>query len=189
MRRVTFLALLPLGCAQESIPISGAAPIFEKSRSICEVMANPGAYLDQPVLIRGIYLAEYHQKVLFDTQCTRWEIGIRSSAPLSDDPQAKRVLLDATRTNRYARIPVVYYGTLQSSPLIANCEDPSCFTYTLESAQLRAARLPKNGENSGRIPGTQYLLGRTNEIVSSGDTMSFGDTVPGTQYLIPPPRS
>lgn len=116
--------------------------IFQKASPICSVLSNPGPYIDKQVVISGLYLAEPHQQVLFDRNCNRLAIGLRGPARGSADQQADSTLRLALQRNSTARVPVVYSGILKSHPLIVGCSMAYCFTYTLEGAQLMAARLP-----------------------------------------------
>lgn len=141
MRYLVITALFLTACVHEARRDDRVASVFRQAQSVCSVLDNPSEYLGKHVLVRALYLAEPHGRILFDRDCPQGEIAVRPSL-VRDDRQARIIMQSVLRRNKTARIPVVYFGVIEADPLIANCSESSCFTYRLEDARLMAARVP-----------------------------------------------
>lgn len=136
------------GCAQHDYQPEFPA-LRAQARSICEIMAEPARYLGQRIMVRGTYVQDPHHTYLSDNDCPDWEFNIRGSRS-QDNKRARRILRRLSRKYPTVEAPVVYLATFTSRPLITVCiPEPSCYTYHLEDAQLRAA-LPQSQRDKSK---------------------------------------
>lgn len=139
MKGVVLIAALVSGCAVHHEPSRKFASLQLEAKSLCEVMANPRLYVKQRVMIKGIYVREPHQRVLYDADCPQWDFRVSHAFTVDGDPTAERLIKRAAKQDPTVSIPVIYYGTLAARVVIVGCTEPSCHSYSLQDAQLLAA--------------------------------------------------
>lgn len=137
-------AVLPIlaivgGCASEesrghnpSSPAAGAT-------TVCEVMAQPDAYVGRQVTVRGLYAQGPHGRLLHDRSCPEWDFKVSLSLRADGDPAAERLVRRAFREKPAESIPVIISGTLSARAVITGCTRPSCREYSLQDARILAA--------------------------------------------------
>jgi len=117
----------------------------QEAKTLCEVMADPHAYEGRRIMMKGLYVQEVHQRVLYDAGCPKWEFRVGHSLTAKEDRAAARMIDHAAKKDISVSIPVIYAGIFTVKPFIIGCSDRDCYHYSLEEAQLLAASPRRNG--------------------------------------------
>jgi hypothetical protein len=146
MRGVVLILILAASCATRQAPRREFVSVQAQAVSVCEVMADPNSYVGRRIVIKGIYFAEPHQRLLFNDSCPTSALRVVHSLRSDGDPRAEAIVNKARKRHRTVNIPVVYSGIFTANVFIQGCIKPSCFRYSLEESQLLAASLTKPAE-------------------------------------------
>jgi hypothetical protein len=141
MKRLAAAALCLSGCAQGPAP-GGAKEVFDRATPFCTLMADPMPHVGQPVLVSGLYVASPHGGLIYSADCETREIELHGEVGLKHDKRAERIWDRALRRDDSVRVPVVYRGVLAARHFIATCPAIGCWRFSIERAQLVAAREP-----------------------------------------------
>lgn len=139
MKRAIFIVFFISGCAVHGKRGQEFASLQSDAKSICEVMADPGAYAGRRIVIKGTYFREPHRRLIYDENCPDFDLGVSHSSRLEGDPAAERRVRRSLRAKPTGKIPVVYSAVLTPKALVGGCAEPSCYEYSLQEAQLLAA--------------------------------------------------
>lgn len=133
------LSIILMGCGSSQQPPRRFSSLQFAAKPFCEVMINPRPYVGRRILIKGIYVREPHQRILYDSACPQWEFRVSHSLKIDSNRAAERMVERAAKKDPTVSIPVVYYGTMTADLIISGCAKPSCYRYSLQDAQLLAA--------------------------------------------------
>jgi hypothetical protein len=139
MRSLVVACILASACSAERAPPQKFASLQLEAKTLCEVMADPGRYAGRRIMMKGLYVQELHQRVLYDANCREWDFRVSHSLALASDAAAKNRVKQAAKKDPTVSIPVVYIGTFTMSHFLLDCTDRDCYRYSLEEAQLLAA--------------------------------------------------
>jgi hypothetical protein len=142
MKRALIACLFAASCAAQGERPDEFQPLQARAKSVCEVLADPQAYVGRRITITGIYFAEPHQRLLVDDDCPDGSLPT-SHSKADGNPRAERLVERYRKRHATVRIPVVYSAILTGKSIIAGCSSPSCYRYALEEARLLAAAPPR----------------------------------------------
>jgi hypothetical protein len=108
------------------------------AKSVCEVMADPDAYVGRRIVVTGIYFATPHERLLVGRGCDA-SFRVSEAMEIDGNPGAEAIVARFRRRHQTVRIPVVYSGDFTAHDVIFGCTKPSCRRYALEESQLLAA--------------------------------------------------
>jgi hypothetical protein len=115
------------------------ASLQAKAVSVCKVMSSPTLYVNQRIIVHGLYFSEPHQRLLYDHTCPDLSLRVSHSLQRDGDHGAELIVERFRKKHQTVKIPVIYSGVLTAAVLINGCTRPSCYTYSLEESQLLAA--------------------------------------------------
>jgi hypothetical protein len=144
MIRAILLVFLISGCSAYNADSPGFLVLRESSKSVCEVMNEPGRYVGRRILIRGIYFREPHRRLIYDDNCPKLDLSVSRSARESGNRIAERLVRRSFKIKPTGMIPVVYSAVLTSKVIDSRCSKPSCHEYSLQDARLLAAYPPRD---------------------------------------------
>jgi hypothetical protein len=129
MKRALILCMLASGCAAGPGPGPEFLRLKAQSKTICEIMNFPGAYIGQRVTVRASYFNTPHELLLFDDHCKKWtfRLGLREWVK-GDQPKQN--------------MKVIYSGLFTTETIMMHCPDRECFRYLLEDSLLLATSPP-----------------------------------------------
>lgn len=139
VRSTLLVALLVAACAANDRPTARFSALQLEAKTLCELMEDPDRYAGQRVVMKGRYVQEVHQRVLYDAHCPDWEFRVSHALAVKSDRAAARMVEQAAKKKPIVDIPVVYVGTFTVKPFIVGCSARNCQHYSLEDAQLLAA--------------------------------------------------
>lgn len=137
MKRVLFIFIMVSSCVSGEYESYETVSIKNEVRSVCEVMDDPSLYLGRYILIKGVYYQDDHQRLLYDNNCSEWELSIVHRIDNFNNIN-KDLLERIFRNNPRARIPVVYSGTIESIASIHGCNAKNCKKYSIRDANVLA---------------------------------------------------
>lgn len=139
MKHMLLIIAAVTGCTADEQRVDGFSSVKAQAKSVCEVMTNPSLYAGRKIIVHGIYFAEPHQRLLYDNTCKQLSFPVEHSVQAKGDRKATAIIEKFRKLHPTVNIPVVYSGTFVARKLTPDCADPSCYSYTLEEAQLLAA--------------------------------------------------
>lgn len=107
--------------------------------TVCEILADPSAYVGRPVVVQGTIDIGRHTVLLRDSRCTK-AIPLEGSAELANDPNWKK--LDAAMFGggvvrlTISGLKATVVGSLVSKP------DPVMWPFVMSLRQMRAIDIP-----------------------------------------------
>jgi hypothetical protein len=140
MKRALPMLVLVCGCAGQSGRPQGFSRLEAEAKSVCELMADPAPYVGLEIMLKGVYFATPHERLLVDPDCPKESLRVSHSIRFAGNPYARRVVDSFREKHETVRIPVIYSGTLAAHAVIQGCAKPSCHSYVLEESRLLAAR-------------------------------------------------
>jgi hypothetical protein len=139
MRGLAIAFILTCGCSAHNESLQRFSSLQIEAKTLCEVMADPSRYAGRRVIMKGIYVQEPHQRVLYDPNCQEWDFRVSESTTADGAAAAKRIVRKAAKKDPTVSIPVVYDGTFTVSHFLLDCSERNCFRYSLTDARLLAA--------------------------------------------------
>jgi hypothetical protein len=139
MRGLAIAFILISGCSGHNESLQRFSSLQLQAKTLCEVMEDPGRYAGRRVVMKGMYVQEPHQRVLYDPNCREWDFRVSESMTVGGDAAAKRMVKEAARKDPTVSIPVVYDGTFTMSHFLLDCSERNCYRYSLTDARLLAA--------------------------------------------------
>jgi len=138
--RVAVLAFaLVCGCATNGERRREFESVQAGAKTLCEVMVDPDSFVGRRIVIKGIYFATPHERLLIDRACPQWDLRVSHALDVDGDPGAEALVDRFRRKHSTVRIPVVYSGIVRAQDVIYGCTSPSCRAYSLEESWLLAA--------------------------------------------------
>lgn len=139
MKYLALMSIVLSGCAERGERPEEFSSLQARAKSVCEVLANPGLYVGQRIMIQGIYWAEPHRRVLYEDRCPDSDLRVKHALHADGDRRAEAVIARFRKKHPTVRVPVVYSAVLVSRVIIAGCTRPNCYEYSLEEALLLGA--------------------------------------------------
>ena len=139
MKGLAIAFILISGCSAHDKSLERFSSLQLEAKTLCEVMEDPGRYAGRRVVMKGIYVQELHQRVLYDPNCREWDFRVSESLTAANDAAAARMVRQAAKTDPTVSIPVVYEGTFTMSHFLLDCTERNCYRYSLTDARLLAA--------------------------------------------------
>ncbi len=139
MKRAVLVFVLVSGCAAPDAGGESFRSLEAAAKSVCEVMADPAPYVGRRIILKGIYFATPHERLLVDHDCPQWDLRVSHSLRIDGRPKAEDIVDRYRKKHSTVRIPVVYSGIVTAHAVIQGCTEPGCHSYSLEESQLLAA--------------------------------------------------
>src|SRR3954468_13760546 len=131
MRAFVILSTLVSGRAGQDEPLQRFSSLQLEAQTLCEVMEDPSRYAGRRIVMKGIYVQELHQRVLYDPNCREWDFRVSHSLTADSDRAAERMVKQAAKKDPTVSIPVVYYGIFTVSHFLLDCTERDCYHYSL----------------------------------------------------------
>lgn len=141
MIRALILALLLASCATPQTSDAATDQLFKTAIPFCTMIAERQRYVGKRVLVSGLYILTAHGGQIYGNGCRSQSIDLHGAIHIQRDERAASIVKSALQHKRTARVPVVYQGTVKARQVFP-CSDDSCLEYSLDEAQLLAARRP-----------------------------------------------
>jgi hypothetical protein len=139
MRVAVLVVALVCGCATDGERARKFEAVQTAAKTLCEVMADPDPFVGRRIVIKGIYFATPHERLLIDRACPQWDLRVSHAHEVDGDPGAEALVDRFRKKHPTVRIPVVYSGIVRAQDVFHGCTSPSCRRYSLEESWLLAA--------------------------------------------------